>query len=153
MKLTIYADGGARGNPGPAAAGVVIKNQEGKILASYGEYLDVQTNNYAEYSALISGLKKAHSLGADEVECFLDSQLVAEQLNGRWKVRNPHLQRLFLQAWKELQGFRRYRLVHTRRRNNAEADAEVNKTLDRQALQAKDNQKPPSEQEGIASSA
>src|SRR3990167_7202391 len=99
MKLTTYTDGGARGNPGPAAAGIVIKNETGQVLAAYGEYLGKQTNNFAEYSAIISALKKAHELGATEVECVADSKLVVEQLNGRWKVKEPTLQKLFLEAW------------------------------------------------------
>ena len=131
MKLTIFADGGARGNPGPAATGVVIKNEQGKVLASYGEYLGKQTNNFAEYSAIISGLKKAHTLGADEVECILDSLLIVEQLNRHWKVKEPTLQKLFLQAWNALQKFKKTKIRHTLRHNNKEADAEVNKILDK----------------------
>jgi len=112
MKVTIYADGGARGNPGPAAAGVIIKNEKGETLAAYGEYLGKQTNNFAEYSAIISGLKKACELGADEVDCVLDSQLVVEQLNGNWKVKEPTLQKLFIQAWNETQKFKKNFLMH-----------------------------------------
>lgn len=130
MKLFVYADGGARGNPGPAATGVVIKNEKGETMESYGEYLGKQTNNFAEYSATISGLKKAHKLGADEVECILDSKLVVEQLNGNWKVKEPTLQKLFVIAWNEAQKFKKTSFRHTRRENNKEADAEVNKVLD-----------------------
>lgn len=130
MKLTIYTDGGARGNPGPAATGIVIKDEAGKILAAYGEYLGKQTNNVAEYSAVISGLKKAKALGADEVAIIADSMLIVEQLNGRWKVKEPHLQKLFIQAWNALQQFKKWRITHTARKNNHEADAEVNKVLD-----------------------
>ncbi len=130
MKLTIQTDGGARGNPGPAATGIVIKNDAGKILAAYGEYLGKQTNNYAEYSAVISGLKKAKVLGADEVAVIADSMLIVEQLNGRWKVKEPTLQKLFIQAWNLLQSFHTYHIKHTFRHHNKEADAEVNKILD-----------------------
>ncbi|MDP2693207.1 MAG: ribonuclease HI family protein [bacterium] len=130
MKLTIYADGGARGNPGPAAAGIVIKDEKGNNIASYGEYLGEQTNNYAEYSATISGLKKAFELGASEVECILDSKLVVEQLNGNWKVKEPTLQKLFVVAWNAKQKFKKIKIRHTERANNKEADAEVNKVLD-----------------------
>lgn len=132
MKLIIYADGGARGNPGPAATGVVIKNEKGETVASYGEYLGKQTNNFAEYSAIISGLQKAHKLGADEVECILDSKLVVEQLNGNWKVKEPTLQKLFIIAWNAMQKFKKIKIRHTLRGNNKEADAEVNKILDHQ---------------------
>ncbi len=132
MKLFIYTDGGSRGNPGPAATGVVIKDESGKVLANYGEYLDIATNNFAEYSAIISGLKKAKNLGADEVECISDSKLVVEQLNRNWKVKEPSIQKLFLQAWNELQNFKKVTIKHTLREGNKEADAEVNKVLDNQ---------------------
>ena len=133
MKLTIYTDGGARNNPGPAALGVVIKDEKGNTLAAYGEYLGKQTNNYAEYMAIISGLKKARTLGATEVECIADSKLVIEQLSRRWKVKEPTLQKLFVLAWNEMQKFTTVKLRHTLRHNNKEADAEVNKILDARA--------------------
>lgn len=132
MKLTIYTDGGSRNNPGPSATGIVIKNDTGDVLAAYGEYLGHQTNNYAEYMAIISGLKKARELGATEVACIADSKLVVEQLNGRWKVREPTLQKLFIQAWNELRQFKKATLTHTLRAGNKEADREVNKILDHQ---------------------
>lgn len=131
MKLFLYTDGGARGNPGPAAGGVVIKNSEGKTIANYGEYLGHQTNNFAEYSAAISAFKKARELGAEEVELIVDSKLVCEQLNRRWKVKEPNIQKLFIQAWNEMQHFKKARIRHVERARNKEADAEVNKTLDR----------------------
>ncbi|HYE59595.1 MAG TPA: ribonuclease HI family protein [Candidatus Kapabacteria bacterium] len=130
MKVTLYSDGGARNNPGPAALGVVIKDVNGQTLAAYGEYLGKQTNNFAEYSAIISGLKKARELGADEIECIADSKLVVEQLNGRWKVKEPTIQKLFVQAWNELSTFKKVKITHTLRAGNTEADAEVNKILD-----------------------
>lgn len=130
MKLTIYTDGGARGNPGPAATGIVIKDETGKVLAAYGEFLGKQTNNVAEYAAIISALKKAHELGADEVLCIADSKLVVEQLSGRWRVKEPTLQKLFVRAWNELRKFKKSKLTHTMRAGNKEADAEVNKVLD-----------------------
>lgn len=132
MKVTIYTDGGSRNNPGPAATGIVIKNESGQVLAAYGEYLGIQTNNYAEYSAIISALKKAQELGATEVQCIADSKLVIEQLKGNWRVKEPTLQKLWLQAWNLLQSFKKYSLAHTLRAGNKEADAEVNKILDAQ---------------------
>lgn len=129
MKLILYTDGGSRGNPGPAATGIVIKNEANEILAAYGEYLGIQTNNYAEYSALISALNKAKKLGATEVECIADSKLVVEQLNGRWKVREPTIQKLFVVAWNAAQQFKKIRITHTMRAGNKEADAQVNKVL------------------------
>ena len=131
MKLKIFTDGGARGNPGPAAIGVVIKNEQGKILASYGEYLGEQTNNYAEYTGIISGLKKAKKLGADQVDCFLDSKLVVEQLNGKWKIKEPGLQKLFVKAFNASSKFKKTTFKHVYRENNVEADRLVNEVLDK----------------------
>ncbi len=130
MILTIFTDGGSRGNPGPAATGIVIKNESGQVVAAYGEYLGTQTNNYAEYSAIISALKKAKELGATEVNCLADSKLVIEQLSGHWKVKEPTIQKLFLEAWNGLHQFKKYTLKHVMREKNTEADAEVNKILD-----------------------
>lgn len=131
MKVTIYTDGGARGNPGPAATGVVIKDAKGKTVAHYGEYLGEQTNNYAEYSALISGLKKAKALGADEVDCMLDSELVVKQLQRKYKVKEPTLQKLFILAYNASAQFKHTTYKHIPRERNKEADAEVNKILDK----------------------
>ncbi|PIR03910.1 MAG: ribonuclease H [Candidatus Magasanikbacteria bacterium CG11_big_fil_rev_8_21_14_0_20_39_34] len=130
MKYILFCDGGARGNPGPAALGFVIQDTDGNTLFEYGEYLGKQTNNVAEYSALISALQKAQEMGADTVECRLDSKLVVEQLLRNWKVKEPHLQKLFMKAWNLLQGFKTYTLIHIPREKNTQADAQVNKTLD-----------------------
>lgn len=130
MHVSIYTDGGARGNPGPAATGVVIKNNDGKILEEYGEYLGKTTNNVAEYSALISALSTAKNIGATEVSCYLDSKLVVEQLNRNWKVKQPHIQSLFVKAWNILQNFSSYSLSYIPREKNKESDAWVNKILD-----------------------
>ncbi|MBI5222687.1 MAG: ribonuclease HI family protein [Candidatus Magasanikbacteria bacterium] len=129
-KLIIYTDGGARDNPGPAATGIVIKDTKGKKILSYGEYLGEQTNNYAEYAALISGLKKAKELGATEVECILDSELITKQMRLEYKVKEPMLQKLFIQAYNAAAQFKKVTYRHTLRAGNTEADAEVNKILD-----------------------
>lgn len=134
MKVVTFTDGGARGNPGPAATGVVIKDEDGHIIDSYGEYLGEQTNNFAEYSALISALKRAGELGATEVECVLDSELVTKQMQGLYKVREPSLQKLFIQAYNAAAQFKKVKYRHTLRENNKEADAEVNKILDKKNL-------------------
>ncbi len=131
MKLFTYTDGGARGNPGPAATGIVIKNAAGEKLAAYGEYLGAQTNNFAEYSALISALKKAKELGATEVDCILDSELVVKQMRGEYKVKEPTLQKLFVQVYNLASQFKKISYRHILRHNNKEADAEVNKILDK----------------------
>lgn len=130
MKLTTYTDGGARGNPGPAALGVIIKDESGKTIAGYGEYLGRQTNNYAEYSALISALKKAKELGATEVECVLDSELVTKQMNRQYKIKEPTLQKLFIQVFNLASAFKKVSYRHILREKNKEADAWVNLTLD-----------------------
>lgn len=87
-ELIIYSDGGARGNPGPAALGVAIFNPAGKLLSKHGHYLGIKTNNFAEYSALIFALKEAHRLKAKSVKCYLDSELVVRQLLGHYRVKN-----------------------------------------------------------------
>lgn len=130
MKLTIYSDGGARGNPGPAATGIVIKNDKGETVTSFGEYLGEQTNNFAEYMALIAGLKKAKELGATEVECVLDSELVVKQMQRAYKVKEPTLQKKFIEAYNAAAQFKKCAFRHTLRENNKEADAIVNKILD-----------------------
>lgn len=129
MKVSIYTDGGARGNPGPAATGIVIKDEKGNALISFGEYLGKQTNNFAEYSAIISALKKAKELGATELRCYLDSQLVVQQLNGKWKIKEPTLRKLFVQAWNLSQQFKKITFTYIPREKNTEADKEVNKVL------------------------
>jgi len=131
-KLTIFTDGGARGNPGPAATGVVIKNTAGKTLAAWGEYLGEQTNNYAEYMALIAGLKKAHELKTVEVECFLDSELIVKQMRREYKVKEPTLQKLFILAYNASAQFKKVSYRHIPRAENKEADALVNETLNKQ---------------------
>ena len=132
MKLILQTDGGSRGNPGPAATGIVLKDEQGTIVAAYGEYLGIQTNNIAEYSALLSGIKKALELGADEIDCILDSELVVKQMRREYKVRNPELQKLFIQIYNLSTKFKKISFRHTLRAGNKEADAEVNKVLDAQ---------------------
>jgi len=130
MKLIIYTDGGARGNPGPAATGIVIKDELGKILESFGEYLGEQTNNFAEYSALIAGLAKAEKLGAKEVQCFLDSELVVKQMQRIYKVKEPTLQKKFIEAYNLTTKFNKVTFKHIAREYNKEADKIVNEVLD-----------------------
>ncbi len=132
MKLITHTDGGSRGNPGPAATGIVIKDVGGKVVAAYGEYLGVQTNNVAEYSALLSALTKAKELGATEVDCILDSELVVKQMRREYKVKEPTLQKLYLKIYNLTTEFKKVTFTHTLRAGNKEADAEVNKVLDQQ---------------------
>ncbi|HLC69643.1 MAG TPA: ribonuclease HI family protein [Patescibacteria group bacterium] len=130
MRLDIYTDGGSRGNPGRAALGVVVKDETGKTIAAFGEYLGEQTNNYAEYQALIAGLEKAKKLGATEVECIMDSELVTKQMNGIYKIREPALQKLFVKAYNITQQFKKVKFRHVLRAKNKEADKLVNQVLD-----------------------
>lgn len=130
MKLTIFSDGGARGNPGPAAAGVVIKNEKNETVDGFGKYLGEQTNNHAEYMGLILGLKRAKELGATEVECVMDSELVTKQMRREYKVREPNLQKLFIEAYNASAGFKKVNFTHTLRAGNKEADKFVNQALD-----------------------
>lgn len=130
MKLTIFTDGGARGNPGPAAIGVVIKDDSGKIIESFGKFLGDATNNFAEYTALVEGLKKAKDLGATEADCVLDSELVVKQMNREYKVKEPTLQKLFIQAYNAAGVFKKTSFKHVPREKNKEADRWVNKILD-----------------------
>ena len=97
-KLKIYSDGGARGNPGPAAVGVLICDEKGNVLQKHQETIGEATNNIAEYTGVIVGLELARALGAREIEYFVDSELVARQLSGKYRIKTPHLQALFRQV-------------------------------------------------------
>lgn len=128
----MYSDGGARGNPGPAGIGVVIKDVDGNIIEEHGEYIGETTNNQAEYQALIKGLELALELGSEEAQCFLDSELVVRQLKQEYKVKEPGLQKLFVKAWNLSQKFKKISFQHVRRELNTEADRLVNNALDGQ---------------------
>jgi ribonuclease HI len=130
MKLVVHVDGGARGNPGPAAIGVVIADEAGTLLERHGERIGRTTNNVAEYRALLTGLAHARALGATEVEVIGDSELVAKQVNGEYKVKHAGLQPLHAQALAALQAFDGWRLRTVPRSQNAAADALVNAALD-----------------------
>ena len=130
MKLFIYTDGGARGNPGPAAAGIVIKDAQNKIVSSFGEYLGETTNNQAEYRALLFALEKARELGGTEITCFADSELLVKQLNYEYKVKNAELAPLFLKIHNLSLIFKKISFLHILREKNKEADKLVNQTQD-----------------------
>ncbi len=106
-KLTIYSDGGARGNPGPAAIGVLICNGQGDPLREYQEVIGEATNNIAEYTAVIVGLELAKGLGAEEIDYFVDSELVAHQLSGKYRIKTPHIKNLFMQVKEALTSFKK----------------------------------------------
>jgi ribonuclease HI len=128
--LRVYSDGAARGNPGPAGAGAVLMDTSGQVVERLGRYLGVQTNNYAEYTALLLGIERARELGAREVEVFADSELRIRQLAGPYQVKSPTLRPLFEQAQALLRSFARVKLVHVPREMNAEADAMSNRAID-----------------------
>jgi ribonuclease HI len=130
VKLVINVDGGARGNPGPAAIGVVVSDPDGNVLDELGEPIGDTTNNVAEYRALIRGVDWAHSLGADELEIIGDSELVARQLTGAYKVKHPSMKRLYEEARAALDGFSSWSIRTVPRAQNARADALVNEALD-----------------------
>ena len=130
-KLRLRADGGARGNPGPAAIGVVIEDEDGKRLRAFHRYIGRATNNQAEYQALIDGLKAIEECKPDGLDVFLDSKLVVEQVNGRWRVKEPELQELHRQVLELLQHFGdTYSVKHVDRSQNKGADKLVNMALD-----------------------
>lgn len=131
----IYTDGGARGNPGPAAAAAVIMehgthNMEHSIVKKVNKYIGETTNNVAEYSAVILGLEEALKLGAEEVELRLDSELVGKQLRGEYKVKDLNMQKLFVQAWNLKTKLEKFTVTIIRREQNTEADRLVNEVLD-----------------------
>lgn len=126
---TLFTDGGARGNPGPAAIGYVITDGS-QVLAERGETIGQATNNVAEYTALLRGLTHAKALGARTVACKLDSLLVVEQLNRNYKVKDATLGQLFTKVWNLCHDFQRVTFSHIPRAQNAHADALVNAALD-----------------------
>lgn len=130
-KLTIFTDGGARGNPGPAGIGAVILSEEGKVVAEVSEYIGEATNNQAEYKALIAALTKAKKLGALELEVFLDSELVVKQLNREYRVKDKDLAPLFVSVYNISLGFKKIVFKHIRREKNELADKLVNQALDK----------------------
>ena len=130
MKLVVHVDGGARGNPGPAAIGVVISNPDGEVLDEVAETIGVATNNVAEYRAVLRGVERAQALGANDLEIVNDSELVAKQLTGAYKVKHEAMKPLYAQAIAALQGFDRWRIRSVPRAENARADELVNEALD-----------------------
>jgi ribonuclease HI len=130
LKLVVHVDGGARGNPGPAAAGAVVSAPDGQILDESSQTLGVATNNVAEYEGLLLGLRRARALGASEVEIYNDSELIARQLTGAYKVKHEALRPLYERALSELEAFESWSITPVPRAQNAHADALVNAALD-----------------------
>lgn len=132
MKLITFTDGGSRGNPGPAALGGVVYDENHEVLAEVSEYIGVNTNNQAEYQALRETLKKARDLGATSVDCYLDSELAVKQLNREYKVKDPGLASIYVEILNIAKEIGPVTYNHVYRDKNAAADALVNKALDAQ---------------------
>jgi len=130
VKLVVNVDGGARGNPGPAAIAAVLQDVNGDILEEHGERIGRATNNVAEYRALLLGIERATAIGADEVELIGDSELIVKQVKGEYKVKDATMRELHGQVKEALGEFERWSIRHVRRENNVEADRLVNQVLD-----------------------
>jgi ribonuclease HI len=130
VKARLSTDGGARGNPGPAAYGYVLEAEDGAVLAAHGEKIGVATNNVAEYSALIAGLEKALELGVGEVEVVSDSELMVKQMRGEYRVKNEALRELSLEAGRLARQVGKVSYKAVRREHNELADQLVNEALD-----------------------
>jgi ribonuclease HI len=135
-RVVVNVDGGARGNPGPAAVAAVATDDGGEVVGERSAYIGEATNNVAEYKALLLGLERARELGAAEVEVVNDSELVAKQISGAYRVKHAGLKPLYLEALEALRQFDSWKVRSVRRESNTHADALVNSALD-QALQAR----------------
>ncbi|MEJ7783613.1 MAG: reverse transcriptase-like protein [Solirubrobacteraceae bacterium] len=130
MRLVVHVDGGSRGNPGPAAAAAVLSTPEGDVVGEAKETIGVATNNVAEYRAVLLGLRTAAQLGATAVDLVNDSELVAKQLTGAYKVKHAAMKPLYLETLAALKGFEQWSIRSVPREQNADADALVNQALD-----------------------
>ncbi len=126
----VNVDGGARGNPGPAAIAAVVQDEEGGVLEERGERIGRATNNVAEYRALLLGIERAAALGASDVELVGDSELVVRQVKGEYKVKDANMRELHAEVKRALAPFERWSIRHVRREHNSEADRLVNRALD-----------------------
>ena len=130
MKAVLFTDGGARGNPGPAAYGFVLEAEDGSLLAAHGEAIGTATNNVAEYSGLVAGLQKAIELGVDALELVSDSELMVKQMRGEYRVKNEGLKPLFAEAQSLARRLGSVDYRHVKRAHNEIADRLVNEALD-----------------------
>ena len=134
MRAKLFTDGGSRGNPGPAAYGFVLEAEDGTVLDARGDSIGIQTNNVAEYTALLNGLRRAAELGVTDVEVVSDSELMVKQMRGEYRVKNRALQDLFLDASRLARAIDRVTYTAVRREHNVLADKLVNEALDAAAL-------------------
>ncbi|MGA8575561.1 MAG: ribonuclease HI family protein [Candidatus Cybelea sp.] len=133
MDATLFADGGSRGNPGPAASGAVLLDPAGELVEEIGAYLGVATNNVAEWTALVLGLEAAAKRGIRRLAVRLDSELVVKQLSGEYRVKHAGLQPFYRRARQLIRGFAEVDVRHVPRKENALADRLVNRVLDQEA--------------------
>jgi ribonuclease HI len=136
VKATLFTDAGARGNPGPAGIGVVLKDETGTVIGEIAEAVGVTTNNVAEYKALVAGLELAHENGVTDIEVYMDSKLVVFQVKGEWKIKNNSLRPLAVRARHLLDRFENWTLSHVGREENADADKLANQGMDAAQLDA-----------------
>jgi len=129
-RLTVNVDGGARGNPGPAAIGAVLRNADGEVLEEVGRRIGRTTNNVAEYKALLLGIERARALGASELELLGDSELIVRQVQGEYKVKDATMRELHAEVRRALESFERWSIRHVPRGQNVGADRLVNEALD-----------------------
>ena len=134
MRARLWTDGGARGNPGPAGIGAVLEAEDGRVLADFAEGIGYATNNFAEYKALVAGLKLALEHGVSELDIFVDSELVASQIQGSYKLKSKLLRPLVLEARSLLARFQSWSIHHVPRHRNAEADRLANHGMDASEL-------------------
>lgn len=132
----LFADGGSRGNPGPSASGAVLLTPGGDVLEEVGKYLGIATNNVAEWTALCIGLEAAARLGFRRLAVRMDSELVVKQIRGEYRVKHPDLKPLFARAQALRRKFEQFEIRHVPRKQNALADAVVNRVLDQEAAAA-----------------
>jgi ribonuclease HI len=129
----LHCDGASRGNPGPAGAGMVLFDPQGRLQANQGRYLGETTNNVAEYQALLLGLAEAHRLGVKKLRVLADSELMVKQLTGRYRVKSPHLIPLWREALNALKKFESWAIAHVPREENHLADEAANRAIDQKA--------------------
>ncbi|MDD2647087.1 MAG: ribonuclease HI family protein [Patescibacteria group bacterium] len=130
-KIILYTDGGARNNPGPAGIGGVLYGENKETILEYAKYIGEATNNQAEYESLVFALEKAKKAGAEEVSCYLDSELVIKQVNQEYRVKDKDLAKLFIKVWNLSQSFKKISFHHIPREKNKIADRLVNQAIDK----------------------
>ena len=146
MKATLHADGGARGNPGPAGIGVVLADDSGAVIGEIARGIGAATNNVAEYSALIAGLELALERGVTHLDVYMDSELVVSQLKGEWKIKNDRLRALAVKARSLLNRFENKSIQHVPREMNSDADKLANQGMDLAMLDVEAERETPGQQ-------